>query len=144
MRLTTRDWRHKLCCLQSSISSLDMQMRLTTRDWRHKLCCLQSSISSLNNQMRLTTRGWRHKLCCLQSSISSLDNQMRLTTRDWRHKLFCLQASIRRFLILKCLTRLQLVMQMVDDLGRQRVVKLFINLTRWMRTVHALRLLLPT
>ncbi len=35
-------------------------------------------------------------------------------------------------------------MQMVDLVGRQRVVKLFINLTRWLRTVHTLRLLPPT
>ena len=31
----------------------------------------------------------------------------------------------------------------VDRLGRQRVVKLFINLIRWLRTVHSLRLLPP-
>ncbi len=35
-------------------------------------------------------------------------------------------------------------MQMVDMLGRQRIVRLFINLTRWIRTVHVLRLLPPT
>ncbi len=34
-------------------------------------------------------------------------------------------------------------MQMVDMLGRQRIVRLFINLTRWIRTVHVLRLLPP-
>ena len=34
-------------------------------------------------------------------------------------------------------------MQMVDMLGRQRIVKLFINLTQWIRTVHVLRLLPP-
>ena len=32
---------------------------------------------------------------------------------------------------------------MVDLLGRQRIVKLFINLIRWLRTVHELSLLPP-
>lgn len=32
-------------------------------------------------------------------------------------------------------------MQMASYTGRQRILKLFINLTRWMRTVHELRLL---
>ena len=32
-------------------------------------------------------------------------------------------------------------MQMVDLVGRQRIVKLFINLVRWLRTVHVLSLL---
>ena len=35
-------------------------------------------------------------------------------------------------------------MQMVDLAGRQHVVKLFINLVRWLRTVHVLSLLPPT
>ncbi len=34
-------------------------------------------------------------------------------------------------------------MQMVDLVGRQRIVKLFINLIRWLRTVHVLSLLPP-
>ncbi len=34
-------------------------------------------------------------------------------------------------------------MQMVDLVGRQRIIKLFINLIRWLRTVHVLRLLPP-
>ena len=37
----------------------------------------------------------------------------------------------------------QMTMQMVDLVGRQRIVKLFINLIRWLRTVHVLCLLPP-